>query len=57
MVRVSAREFKQEMPEILNRTAYQGERPVIHHRGKGVAINASRWMSYGCEKGLPQDLD
>ena len=38
MVRLSASEFKQEMSETLNRVAYQGERVVIHRRGKDVAV-------------------
>lgn len=38
VVRLSASEFKQDMSETLNRVAYQGERVVIHRRGKDVAV-------------------
>ncbi len=41
MVKIAAREFRNEVSDILNRVAYSGERIVITRRGKGVAVLVS----------------
>ncbi|MGP0063040.1 MAG: type II toxin-antitoxin system Phd/YefM family antitoxin [Isosphaeraceae bacterium] len=37
MIRLNVVELRQSLAEILNRAEYQGERIVIHRRGKDVA--------------------
>jgi prevent-host-death family protein len=37
MLRLSVVQLRQSLAEILNRAAYQGERVVIHRRGKDAA--------------------
>lgn len=39
--RVSASQARSELAEILNRVAYQGDRVVLHRRGKDVAAIVS----------------
>ena len=41
MGKVAAREFRNEVSDVLNRVAYGGERVVITRRGKGVAVLVS----------------
>ncbi|MCK4624254.1 MAG: type II toxin-antitoxin system Phd/YefM family antitoxin [Phycisphaerae bacterium] len=41
MGKVAAREFRNEVSDVLNRVAYGGERIVITRRGKGVAVLVS----------------
>jgi prevent-host-death family protein len=37
MVRLNASDARNDFSEVLNRVAYQGERVVLHRRGKDVA--------------------
>jgi antitoxin Phd len=37
MVRLNASDARNDFSEVLNRVAYQGERIVLHRRGKDVA--------------------
>ena len=38
MVRLNASDARNDFSDVLNRVAYQGERVVLHRRGKDVAV-------------------
>ena len=41
MTRLNASDARQDFADVLNRVAYQGERIVLHRRGKNVAALVS----------------